>query len=163
MSSDINLKKIVSLTDERFHNFKGLRKDDKAISVFLLTSINDLNAMKNFTKLLTRIKIIYFALFMESKDYDLQEICIKPVGNPLGLNKGVSFLVKCHNDFVIREWHSILGNETIRYDRGIWDKKNGFYETSKKKFLNDTDVLSGKVLFTMMSVVRHYFFRIFSN
>lgn len=155
MASDINLEKIVTLTDERFHNFKGLRKDDKAMSVFLLTSINDLNVMQNFTKLLTRIKVIYFALFMESKDNDLQKICIKPTGNPLGLNKGVSFLVKCHNDFVIREWHSIHGNETVRYDRGTWSKETGFNETSKEIFLNDKDVLSGKVLISMTSVVRH--------
>lgn len=52
--SDINLRLISNLTDERFHNFKGLRKDNSAISFFLLSSMNDFNEMKKYTTLLNR-------------------------------------------------------------------------------------------------------------
>ncbi|XP_043468233.1 uncharacterized protein LOC122502308 isoform X2 [Leptopilina heterotoma] len=151
-ASDINLEKVASLEDERIYNFKGLRKDDKAMSIFLLTSMHELNVMKNFTCLLTRTKIIYFALFMESGDSVLREICLKPIGNPFGLNKGVSFLVKCHDDNMIREWHSINGNETEIHERGIWSKESGFNETSNETIVNDYDILSGKTLYSIMSV-----------
>lgn len=136
-ATDINLEKLPSLEDARIYNFKGLRKDDKAMSIFLLTSMRELNVMKNFTCLLTRTKIIYVALFMESKDSALRKICLKPIGNPFGLIKGVSFLVKCHDDNMIREWHSINDNKIEIHEKGIWSKERGFNETSNEIIVND--------------------------
>ncbi|XP_051173304.1 uncharacterized protein LOC127289416 [Leptopilina boulardi] len=100
---------------------------------------------------------------MESRDDALKEICLNPYSNPLGLNKGVSFLVKCHNDFIIREWHSVDGKETKIYNRGIWNRETGFNETSEEQILNDYDILSGKILQSIKSVDDHIQEEYFDN
>lgn len=148
--SDINLRLISNLTDERFHNFKGLRKDNSAISFFLLSSMNDFNEMKKYTTLLNRSKVINFVVFMKDDDSNriYSDICQTPKDNVFDLNEGVSILVKCLTNVTIQEWHSINRSSINIISRATWEakKKPRFTLESSTLSVGNREAIEGKVL-----------------
>ncbi|XP_051173247.1 uncharacterized protein LOC127289379 [Leptopilina boulardi] len=148
--SDINLRIISNLTDNRFHNFKGLRKDKYAMSVFILAYINDFDEMKKYIKLLRRTEVINFVIFMEHYGKIYTNICLNPIENPFGLSEGVSILVKCGKNVTIQEWHSINDTSIKIIPRATWEPKRSprFNEISSKLLIGNRKTLMEKVLRT---------------
>lgn len=157
-ASDINLRILSNLTDARVHNYKGLRKDSSAISVFILACRNDFEELKKYTTLLKRSKVINLVIFMENNETNLT--CLnESKENLFHLLKGVSILVKCGEHILIHEWCSISKNTQRKIqinERATWDPKRNprFIRIGDALVTRDTEFIQGDSLRAVMIKVR---------
>lgn len=143
--SNTNLKKIDSINKKEYYNLKNFYGNDKILVVFFVSSLQDFSDILHITRIMRRKRVITFLVFVKIDESPVLPFCMNPVGNPLGLSRGVSILVKCYEDPVIREWHS-TNNEVLIYERATWDLNKGFTSKSRRLVLGAREFLRGKTL-----------------
>lgn len=88
--------------------------------------MNHLQQATNQTLIYKRHLFRTLILFMKinsENEKPLLDFCRSPVANPFGLRFDSQVLVKCYDDTEIREWYSVIGNETDIKEFAKWDNR----------------------------------------
>ena len=142
ITTTLNLEEVMSSNNYS----KSLRNDIKSMNVIFLKCEREIFQMRDLPKDLNFYEIMNLVLFVKGFETPLIEFCINPVENPFLLNEGVSFLVKCYEDIMIREWYSFNKNQMTIYERATWEPTTGLILKSKNLIQGEKDILNGKTL-----------------
>lgn len=141
----VNLNpKQLDLSIEHYYN---VCKSDLCLNVYLITSELDFKEMYNVTKIImSRRKTVRFFLFTNVEDSSptLKTKCENPNINFIPLKKGLSIFVKCYENPILYEWHS-MNDKIFIYKKAIW-KTTGLNLKSKRLILSDERFINKKIL-----------------
>ncbi|XP_043468168.1 uncharacterized protein LOC122502277 [Leptopilina heterotoma] len=108
----------------------------KQLYVLILATVESVRDLENYTQDIHVSEISWFIIFKKwGEEKPLEEYCSNPRGNPLNLRFDTRMIVKCYDDPILREWHSLYKNDTQIFDIATWNQTHGFKLLTKDKFL----------------------------
>lgn len=118
--------------------------------VVLITSEESIWHFQKATESHDMSALTWLVIFVESNQR-LDNFCRHPLVNPFHLGFNAKMLVKCHGDEILREWYSVIDNQTEIFDLAIWDADNGLGSISNlQSFSERRHDMKGKALKIVM-------------